>query len=76
VQLSGIHFQGVLYSAGNVTYSGRLQIYGGVMAQGAVSAEPGQEGCMEIWYNPELREGLLRGMPVVFIAPGSWQVKI
>jgi hypothetical protein len=76
VQLSGIHFQGVLFSAGNVTSSGRLQIHGGVMAQGAVSAEPGQEGSMEIWYNPELREGLLRGMPVVFIAPGSWQVKI
>lgn len=75
VQLSGIHLQGVLYSAGDVIYSGRLNVFGGVMAQGNLSASSGELGQLEIWYNHELHEGLMRGMPVVFVAPGSWQIK-
>ncbi len=75
VQLSGIHLQGVLYVGGNLTFSGRFNVYGGVIAQGAVSVTPNEAGRLEIWYNHDLREGFVRGMPVVFVAPGSWQTK-
>ena len=75
VQLSSVHLQGVLFSAGDVTYSGRVNVFGGVMAQGNVSASGGELGQLEVWYNYELREGLVRGMPVVFVSPGSWQVR-
>ncbi|MFO0766161.1 MAG: hypothetical protein U0231_05080 [Nitrospiraceae bacterium] len=58
-----------------MTYSGRVNVFGGVMAQGNVSASGGELGQLEVWYNYELREGLVRGMPVVFVSPGSWQVR-
>jgi hypothetical protein len=76
VQLSGIHLQGVLYVAGDVRYAGHLKVYGGVLAQGSMVDGTNGSGVLEVWYNHDLREGLIQGLPLVFVAPGSWQVKI
>lgn len=76
VQLHDIHLQGVLYVAGDVRYAGHLKVYGAVVAQGAILDGMNGSGVLEVWYNHDLREGLVQGMPVVFVAPGSWQVKI
>lgn len=76
VQLSGIHLQGVLYVAGDVRYAGHLKVYGGVLAQGSMVDGTNGSGVLEVWYNHDLREGLMQGLPLVFVAPGSWQVKM
>lgn len=76
VQLNDIHIQGVLYVAGDLRYTGHLKVYGGVVAQGAIIDGTNGSGLLEVWYNHDLREGLVQGMPLVFVAPGSWQVKI
>ncbi len=76
VQLSGIHLQGVLYAAGDVRYAGHLKVYGGVLAQGAIVDSTNGSGMLEVWYNHDLREGLVQGLPLVFVAPGSWQAKM
>ncbi len=76
VQLSGIHLQGVLYVAGDVRYAGHIKVYGGVLAHGNMVDETNGAGVLEVWYNHDLREGLMQGLPLVFMAPGSWQTKI
>ncbi|MBS0171711.1 MAG: hypothetical protein JSR62_15285 [Nitrospira sp.] len=76
VQLSGIHLQGVLYAAGDVRYAGHVKVYGGVVAQGAIVDGTHGAGTFEVWYNHDLREGLVQGLPLVFVAPGSWQTKM
>jgi len=74
VQLTGMHLQGVLYTAGDVMFEGRPRVYGAVMAEGRlVGGSTG--GTLEVWYNDDLRSGLLRGMPLVYVAPGTWQEK-
>lgn len=75
VQLSGIHLQGVLYAAGDVRYAGHVKVYGGVVAEGAIVDGANGLGALEVWYNHDLREGLVQGLPLVFVAPGSWQPK-
>lgn len=74
VQLSGIHLNGVLYAGGNVTVSGPARVYGAVAAAGTiVSAATG--GSLEVWYNHDLGQGLFRGVPVVYRAPGTWMAR-
>jgi hypothetical protein len=72
-QLSRINLRGVLYTAGNMTYCARPRIYGGVLSDGAITAclDPGS--LMEVWYDFDLKDGLHRGVPVVYVAPGTWQ---
>lgn len=76
VQLSGIHLQGVLYAAGDVRYAGHVKIYGGVVAQGTIADGTNGSDTLEVWYNHDLREGFVQGLPLVFVAPGSWQAKL
>jgi hypothetical protein len=66
----------VLYVAGDLRYAGHLKVFGGVVTQGAILDGMNGSGILEVWYNHDLREGLVQGMPVVFVAPGSWKVKI
>ena len=75
-QLSRINLRGVLYTAGNVTYCGRPRIYGGVVSDGAIAAclDPGS--VMEVWYDFDLKDGLHRGVPVVYVVPGTWQNRL
>jgi hypothetical protein len=75
-QLSGINLRGVLYTAGNLTYCGKPRIYGGLLSDGVIGACTSQETLMEVWYDFDLRDGLHRGVPVVYVAPGTWQSRL
>lgn len=72
VQLAGIHFQGVLYSAGDLSVEGRPRIYGALMVNGRMRQGADIPGALELWYTYDLQQGLVRGMPLVYIAPGTW----
>jgi hypothetical protein len=74
VQLTGISFNGVLIAAGMITFEQSARIFGALMAGDTVRAS-GASVNVEIWYNADLAQGLHRGLPVVYRAPGTWQMK-
>jgi hypothetical protein len=74
VQLTGINLNGVLIAAGTITFEQSARVFGGLMAGDTVRAS-GTSVKVEIWYNADLAQGLHRGLPVVFRAPGTWQMK-
>jgi hypothetical protein len=74
VQLTGINLNGVLIAAGTITFEQSARIFGALMAGDTVRAS-GTSVKVEIWYNADLAQGLHRGLPVVFRAPGTWQMK-
>jgi hypothetical protein len=74
VQLTGINLNGVLIAAGTITFEQSARIFGGMIAGETVRAS-GTGVKIEIWYNADLAQGLHRGLPVVFRAPGTWQMK-
>lgn len=74
VQLTGIHLNGVLFAAGTITFEQSARLYGAVMAGDTIRAS-GSGIKVEIWYNADLAQGLFRGLPVVYRAPGTWQMK-
>jgi len=74
VQLSGIHINGVLCVTGSILLERSTRIYGALMTTNSVMAAGG--GTMaEVWYNVDLAQGLFRGLPVVYRAPGTWLAK-
>nr|MBI3614107.1 hypothetical protein [Nitrospirota bacterium] len=73
VQLTGLHFNGVLYAAGDIVVEGRPRIYGSLVAGGKLMAASASSGPVELWYNHELASGLVKGMPLVSLVPGSFQ---
>ena len=75
LELNGVHLRGVLSVAGDLTFEGRPRAYGAVMTGGQVMADGAAAGFMEVWADYELRHGLVRGMPLVFVAPGTWMEK-
>ena len=75
LELNGVHLRGVLSVAGDLTFEGRPRAYGAVMTGGQVVADGVAAGFMEVWADYELRHGLVRGMPLVFVAPGTWMEK-
>jgi hypothetical protein len=73
VTLSGIHLNGLLYAAGTISIERQTGLYGAVVAAGTLvtaGAVP-----LEVWYNWDFGRGLFRGLPVVYRAPATWQVK-
>ena len=74
VTLSGIHLNGLLYAAGTITVERETRIYGALMTAGSVVTGGSSPVC-EIWYNADFGRGLFRGLPVVYRAPATWQVK-
>jgi hypothetical protein len=74
IQLSGVHFNGVLHASGDITISGRVRLYGAVAAGGTISSA-GSGSRLEVWYDHDLREGFYRGLPVVYRAPGTWMTR-
>ena len=76
VQLSAINLRGVLYTAGNLVYCGRPRVFGGIMTEGVLSSCTDQHALLEVWYDHDLGEGLHRGLPVVYVAPGTWHAKL
>lgn len=73
VQLGGVNLNGVLWAAGDVTIAGNVRVYGAVAAGGSMTSISG--GTLEVWYDTDIREGLYRGVPVVYKAPGTWLVR-
>ena len=71
VQLAGIHLNGVLYAAGNVTVGSPARVYGAVTVEGTITST-GSGAKLEVWYNHDMSQGLYRGLPVVYHAPGTW----
>ena len=74
VTLSGIHLNGLLYAAGTITLERDTRIYGAIMTAATV-ATGSSTPLLEVWYNADLGKGFFRGLPVVYRAPASWQVK-
>lgn len=74
IQLSGMHFHGVLYVSGTITLTGTVKLYGAVMA-GETIASSDSGSSLEVWYDHDLGEGLFRGVPVVYRAPGTWMAR-
>ena len=74
VQLSGIHVNGLLYAAGAIKIERSARLYGAVMAGQSVTSI-GTGTVIEVWYNADLAQGLFRGLPVVYRAPGTWLAK-
>ncbi|MEO5955450.1 MAG: hypothetical protein ABIR36_07145 [Nitrospiraceae bacterium] len=74
VQLSGIHLNGLLHAAGAIRIERSARLYGAVMAGQSVTSI-GTGAVIEIWYNADLAQGLFRGLPVVYRAPGTWMAK-
>jgi hypothetical protein len=74
-QLAGIHLNGVLYTAGDMTFEGNPRAYGAIMTGGQVMKASETADHFEVWYDDDLRKGLVRGLPLVYIAPGTWQEK-
>ncbi|MGH7236185.1 MAG: hypothetical protein ACREIO_07360, partial [Nitrospiraceae bacterium] len=75
VELSGIHVLGVLYTPGDLTIEGRPRMYGALVVGGKVTQASEVSGQLEIWYTYELRSGLVQGIPLVYVAPGTWVEK-
>ncbi|MGH7147306.1 MAG: hypothetical protein ACREIJ_05315 [Nitrospiraceae bacterium] len=76
VQLSGIHVNGLLYAAGTIRIEQSARLYGAMMAgQSVTSIGTGTGTVIEVWYNADLAQGLFRGLPVVYRAPGTWLAK-
>jgi len=74
VQLSGMHFNGVLYASGDITVAGKVRLYGAVTAGGTITSA-GSGSSLEVWYDHDLSRGLYRGLPVVYRAPGTWMTR-
>lgn len=74
VQLSGIHLNGALYVAGDITLNQSARVFGAVSAEGTIVAAT-SGATLEVWYNHEMSQGLVRGVPVVLRAPGTWLVR-
>ena len=74
VQLSGIHVNGLLSAAGAIRIERSARLYGAMMAGQSVTSI-GTGTVIEVWYNADLAQGLYRGVPVVYRAPGTWLAK-
>jgi hypothetical protein len=69
-----MHVNGVLYASGTITVAGRTKLYGAVVAgETIVPSDSGSS--LEVWYDHDLGEGLFRGLPVVYRAPGTWMAR-
>ncbi len=73
VTLSGIHLNGLLYAAGMITLERSVRAYGAVMTAATI-VTAGSGILLEVWYSMDLGKGLFRGLPVVYRAPGTWQL--
>lgn len=70
VQLTNVHLNGVLYVAGNLKVDESARLYGAVLNEGSLTTT----GLgLEVWFNYDFRNGSYRGLPLVYVAPGSWR---
>ena len=74
-QLAGIHLRGVLVTPGDVTIDGQPRVHGAVVVGGKIAPATGSMARLEVWYDDDLRRRLIRGVPLVYQAPGTWLEK-
>jgi hypothetical protein len=74
ITLSGVHLNGLLYAAGTIALERDTRIYGALITAATLAIGSGTP-ILEVWYNPDFGKGFFRGLPVVYRAPGTWQVK-
>jgi hypothetical protein len=72
-RLSGIHLQGVLYVAGDLSFVESPRLFGGLIVEREIVNVSGNSAKVEVWYNYDLRSGQVRGVPSVYLARGTWQ---
>jgi hypothetical protein len=75
VQLSGIHLRGALVTPGNLILDRSARMYGAIIIGGAVEQASDTNGHLEVWYDDDFYRGLLRGVPLVYQALGTWLEK-
>ena len=75
VTLAGIHLRGVLSTPGDLSYEGQPRVFGALLIEGRILPVSGTPTPVEVWYDHDFRNGLFRGLPVVYVAPGTWQEK-
>ncbi len=71
LQLKDIHLNGALYASGDLTLTGKIRLYGAVSVGGTITSSSAG-GMLEVWYDHDIGQGLYRGVPVVYRAPGTW----
>jgi len=74
VSLTGVHLNGVLYAAGDITIGRAANVYGAVIAEGRLVSGDAR-ATLEVWHNEDLSHGLFRGIPLVYRAPGTWSAR-
>ena len=75
VTLSDIHLRGVLSTPGDLSYEGQPRVFGALLVEGRILAPSGTPIPIEVWYDHDFRNGMFRGLPVVYVARGTWQEK-
>ena len=75
VTLTGIHLNGVLSTPGDLFYEGQPRAFGALLIEGRILPVASTPSPIEVWYDHDFRNGLFRGLPVVYVAPGTWQEK-
>jgi hypothetical protein len=75
VTLSGIHLNGILSTPGDLSYERHPRVFGALLVEGQIHATSSPLIPIEVWYDHDFRSGLFRGLPVVYVAAGTWQEK-
>lgn len=69
VSLEQVTIRGVLVTSGSLNVDRDTRVFGAVIAgQGLMGS-----GLLEVWYDHDLRRGLVPGLPVVFPVRGTWR---
>jgi hypothetical protein len=69
VSIADVRIQGVLHAAGSLRVDSPTRVFGAVVAEGGLTGG----GLLEVWYNDDLRRGLVQGLPTVFPIRGTWR---
>ncbi len=75
VELAGIHLRGVLVTPGDLFLEKQPRVYGALVVGGKIEPAPDSSARLEVWYDNDLHRGLIRGVPLVYQAPGTWLEK-
>ena len=60
-------------TSGSLTISGQARVFGALSIGHAMIPGTPDGDRVELWYNHELQQGLVRGMPLVYLVPGSFR---
>jgi hypothetical protein len=69
VSINDVTVFGVLHAAGTLHVEGQVRVFGAVIAERGLVGS----GLLEVWYDADLGQGLVRGLPMVFPVPGTWR---